>query len=350
MEQIGNARPDLRSAIAALQALMPGAVYTDVDLSALSRWRVGGIADCIVAPRTLDEIRTLMRFVGDAEIPYVVIGSSSNLMFADEGLRVLGIHFGAEFSQLRIEGNTVWSQAGVWVPEFARQVARAGLTGAEHVCGIPGTLGGLIYMNGGSQRKGIGDNIAEVTTITPSGDIQRYDQTSCSFAYRASRFQASNDIILEARFQFDHSGEADAIRRSMLSILRQRREKFPRKLPNCGSVFVSNPAMYDEYGPPGAVIEQCGLKGVVHGGAQISPLHANFIVNNGRATASDLLYLIHKVRDTVRARTGYDMPAEVRYLTPEGELTPAHLKAEQLFRQPAPVTAPANRFDAASSR
>lgn len=321
--------------MATLQSILPGAVHEQVDLSALSRWRVGGVADCIVAPRTVDEVRKLMTFVNEAGLPYVVIGSSSNLMFADEGLRVLGIHFGAAFASMRIDGDSVWSQAGVWVPEFARQVARAGLTGAEHVCGIPGTLGGLIYMNGGSQRKGIGDNIVEVTTMTPEGELRYYDQSSCTFAYRASRFQGTHEIILEARFQFDHSGESEAIRRSMLTILRQRRQKFPRKLPNCGSVFVSNPAMYDEYGPPGAVIEKCGLKGMKHGGAQISPLHANFIVNNGKATASDLLYLINKVRDTVKQHTGYDMPAEVRYLTPEGELTPAHLKAEQMFQQAA---------------
>lgn len=333
METIAQVPPDLMSAATTLQSILPGVVHRNVDLSALSRWRVGGKADCIVAPRNLDDVRKLMAFVNEAKLPYVVIGSSSNLMFADEGLRVLGIHFGAGFAQMRIDGNSVWSQAGVWVPEFARQVARAGLTGAEHVCGIPGTLGGLIYMNGGSQRKGIGDNIVEVTTMTPQGDIRHYDRPSCTFAYRASRFQSSHELILEARFQFDHSGEPDAIRRSMLTILRQRRQKFPRKLPNCGSVFVSNPAMYDEYGPPGAVIEKCGLKGMEHGGAQISPLHANFIVNNGRATASDLLYLIDKVRDTVKQQTGYDMPAEVRYLTPEGELTPAHVKAEQMFRQ-----------------
>ncbi|SFR61732.1 UDP-N-acetylmuramate dehydrogenase [Marinobacter daqiaonensis] len=322
---------DYRSVLGDLRALSPNGVFTNIDLAGLSRWRVGGRADCVVAPRSLTEIRELMGYIHRHGIPYVVLGSSSNLMFADQGLRALGVHFGAGFADMRISGSSVWSQSGVWVPEFARRLARSGLEGGEHICGIPGTLGGLIYMNGGSQRKGIGDNIVEVTTVTPTGSLRRYDRKACDFRYRRSCFQSSPEIIVEARFEFTYTGQVGAIRRSMLEILGQRRRKFPRKLPNCGSVFVSNPAMYEDYGPPGAVIEQCGLKGLRRGGAQVSSLHANFIVNTGNATASDLLYLIEKIRTTVRHRTGYDMPSEVLYVTPEGRIVQAHEQARQMF-------------------
>src|SRR5690606_33120726 len=138
----------------------------------------------------------------------------------------------------------------------------------------PGTLGGLVYMNGGSQRKGIGDHVVEVNTVTRAGERKSYTREQCLFQYRASVFQRVDEIITGARFEFEY-GDPQSIRRELLTILRSRRAKFPQKQPNCGSVFVSNPAMYADYGPPGKVIEACGLKGVVQGHAQISPLHAN---------------------------------------------------------------------------
>ncbi len=313
-----------------LNALVPGGVYRDVPLAQVSRWRVGGLAPLVVAPGSVTELQQLMAYVSRRRLRYVVLGSSSNLLFADEGLEVLAIHMGQRLSDFRVEGNRVWSEAGLWVPAFARRLARAGLTGAEHTCGIPGTLGGLICMNGGSQRKGIGDHIIDVVSVTPEGEKRIRSREECGFRYRTSVFQGLGEIIVGARFRFTSSGSPQAIRSEMLTILGQRRRKFPRKLPNCGSVFVSNPAMYAQYGPPGAVIEACGLKGMRVGGAMISPLHANFIVNHDQARAADILTLIGVARRTVLERTGYNMAAEVCYVSPAGQIIPAHVKAEAL--------------------
>ncbi|MGP4842512.1 UDP-N-acetylmuramate dehydrogenase [Marinobacter sp. 1Y8] len=317
--------------VPALRELSPEGVYVDVDLSELSRWRIGGIADLVVSPGSVDEVRAVMAYIHTYKIPYVVLGSSANLLFADEGLKVLGLHLGSALGAITIDGDSVWSEAGAWVPGFARSLANAGLEGAEHTCGIPGTLGGLLCMNGGSQRRGIGDNVTEVTTVTEEGELRVYDKEACGFAYRTSVFQERREIIVSARFTFQRSDAPREIRRRMLAILRERRNKFPRKLPNCGSVFVSNPAMYADYGPPGAVIERCGLKGLQRGGAEISPQHANFINNRGSATANDVLYLIEKVRRTVLDTTGYDMPAEARFVTSAGAIVPAHTQAHALF-------------------
>ncbi len=319
--------PDL---VADLKALAPDGVHTCVPLSELSRWRVGGLAQVAVSPASVDQIEAVMAYVHRHQVPYVILGSSSNLLFADEGLEVLAVHLGANLAGFQTEGNRVWSGAGIWVPAFARKLALAGLTGGEHSCGIPGTLGGLICMNGGSQRKGIGDHVVDVTTVSAEGVRRVWPREACGFDYRKSVFQSRRDIIVSARFEFEPAESVSAVRRTMLDILGQRRRKFPRKMPNCGSVFVSNPAMYAEFGPPGAVIEQCGLKGMRIGGAMISPLHANFIVNHDRASARDILALISVARNSVRERTGYDMVAEVCYVSPQGRIVPAHVQADEL--------------------
>lgn len=307
--------------ISDLQAKFPSQVRVDVPLSDYSRWRVGGMAKCVIFPSSEDEFIECIQFCRSSNVRYVVLGATSNLLFSDEGLGVLGISL-CRLRGVKISGSKVVAQAGIWVPHFARRLALEGLAGLEHTVGIPGSLGGLIYMNGGSQRKGIGSHIVHVKTINSSGDKVVYRKEDCGFSYRHSEFQHLREVILEAEFQLT-LGSKRNIKHEMLNILRDRRKKFPLKLPNCGSVFVSNPAMYEEYGPPGAVIERCNLKGVVVGRAQVSPEHANFIVNLGGATANDILRLIKLVQSKVFEMTGYKMVSEVRYMAEDGVAYPA---------------------------
>ena len=207
---------------------------------------------------------------------------------------------------------------------------QAGLTGIERTCGIPGTLGGLICMNGGSQRHGIGEVIVSVTSVDAEGAIRHRSREDCAFAYRHSVFQSNNEVIAGAMLRLEPAADRGAVRREMLEILGSRRRKFPQKEPNCGSVFVSNPAMYAEYGPPGAMIERLGFKECRVGGAMVSPHHANFIVNVGNATAIDVLSLIAKIKVAVLADTGYAMEVEARFVTVEGEILPADANTEIL--------------------
>lgn len=310
------------SIMARLEALAPGGVHRDVDLATVSRWRVGGIADCIVTPASAEEAAAVIAFLDGAGIPRVTLGSSTNLLFADEGLRAIGVHIGQRMSRLRVEGERIACEAGHYVPRFARRLALAGLAGAEHVSGIPGTLGGLICMNGGSQRRGIGENVETVSALGPHGAIKVYSVDECGFAYRRSIFQDNDEIVVGAMLRFPVHDDPAVIRGRMLEILRERRRKFPQKEPNCGSVFVSDPAMYAEYGPPGAVIERLGVKGMRVGGAEVSPRHANFVVNTGGATAADVLTLVARIRDLVRDRTGYAMRPEGKYVLPDGRIVP----------------------------
>jgi UDP-N-acetylmuramate dehydrogenase len=306
-----------------LRAICSGEVFLDVDLSNLSRWKIGGSADCLVRPNSTEQLAALVKLLKSQSVPYVVFGMTSNLLFSDEGLRAVAIQVGSAMSDINIDGNRVWCQSGVWVPWLARKLACAGLTGAEHICGIPGTLGGLICMNGGSQRKGIGDVVVTVTSVDAQGNIVHRNREDCSFSYRRSIFQVNDEVIADIVLRLEQAVDRRVVRHEILGILGSRRRKFPQKLPNCGSVFMSNPSMYDDYGPPGAVIERLGFKGRRIGGAMVSPLHANFIVNAGNASAADVLSLISEIRDAVLTDTGFALEVEAQFVMTDGRVIPA---------------------------
>src|SRR5690554_4217260 len=302
-----------------LKRLCPGGVHLNIDLAKLSRWQIGGIADCIVRPASTEQLASTISLFKTQGVPYVVIGATSNLLFADEGLRVPCIQIGSGMSEVSIQGDIVHAQAGAWVPSLARRIMQAGLTGAEHICGIPGTLGGLICMNGGSQRKGIGTSVVTVDSVDATGNVQHRSTEQAEFSYRSSVYQHNGEVIASAKLKL-LPDDKHKIRQEMLNILYERNQKFPRKLPNCGSVFKSNPAMYAEFGPPGAVIEKLGLKGFRIGDALISPDHANFFINVGKASASDMLNLISKVSEAVHFETGCKLEAEVKFVRCIGDV------------------------------
>lgn len=295
-------------------------VETGVSLSEISNWKVGGKVHALVQPKSLDQIIQLKKQLAENKIPNLVIGNTTNLLFTDKDIDAILLQIGSNYSSVEIEDNTIIAQPGVWVPKLARLAQQAGLMGIEHTCGIPGTLGGLVVMNGGSQRKGIGEHITYVKTVNALGELKKYSQTECVFSYRSSIFQQLDETIVEVGLHLSETVRKRAIHTEMLEILRARSKKFPRKFPNCGSVFISNPAMYEKYGPPGEVIEECGLKGISKGGAQVSPNHANFIVNNGEASSDDILYLINLIRNEVYKRTGYLMKVEAKYISNNGAI------------------------------
>ncbi|WP_027832635.1 UDP-N-acetylmuramate dehydrogenase [Marinobacter sp. HL-58] len=304
--------------IAQLQEISPGGVICNISLAEISQWQIGGIADLLIQPTSQAEIIELLQWFYNRDIKPVIIGLTSNLLFSDEGIRVPIIQVGTNLNAIQIMGTEVVAEAGVWVPSLARKLMQHSLTGGEHVSGIPGTLGGLICMNGGSKQKGIADNIVWVESVDRSGRLYRRSVEDCDFAYRRSIFQNNNEIVVGAKLKFSHS-DRNGIRRDMLNILRDRRKKFPRKKPNCGSVFKSNPAMYSEFGPPGKVIEELGFKGMKIGGAQVSDQHANFIVNTGEAKAKDVKRLIKNINDAVFQKTGFYLEREAIFFDELGK-------------------------------
>ena len=303
-----------------IMALYGLRAQVNVPLSELSHWKVGGNADIVVQPKNKYELIQLRQWIHENGLPSIVIGNTTNLLFADEGLQAVVIKIDSNFSKTSVNDTEIITEPGIWVPSLARVAMQAGLSGIEHTCGIPGTLGGLVVMNGGSQRKGIGSVLSYVETVDKIGNLERYTNQQCEFAYRSSIFQENDEVITEVGMTLERSRSKESIRKEMLDILSSRRKKFPRKQPNCGSVFVSNPDMYEEYGPPGKVIEECGLKDLSKGGAQVSSLHANFIINNGNAKAEDILYLINTIRKKVHQMTGYKMVVEAKFVTQNGQI------------------------------
>jgi UDP-N-acetylmuramate dehydrogenase len=309
-----------------------GRIFFDAPLAEHNSWQIGGPADLLVEPETIVQVAAVVSFARICEIPLLVIGQGTNLLFDDAGLRGIVLKLGNRLAKIDISDNRIVAEAGAWVPGLARKAMLAGLAGLEHTIGIPGTLGGLVLMNGGSQRKGIGENVRRVWIVDQEGKQLELSREECAFEYRKSALQGTGAVVVKAELECERQ-QPQRIRRLMLEDLRERRRKFPRKQPNCGSVFLSTSEMHASVGPPGKVIEDAGLKRTRIGNAEVSDQHANFIVNLGGATSKDVLRLIEYIRKIVNERIGFDLCCEVRYVHPDGTIMPAH-KADIYLEKP----------------
>lgn len=314
-------KPLMKKDLHDLRAICPKGVQCQLPLANISRWRVGGLADVIIQPANQLELKQLLQWFKHKNLSPLVLGLTSNLLFDDAGVRVPIIQIAPPMNSITLTGVEATVEAGAWMPSLTRQLMQAGLSGLEHTCGIPGTLGGLISMNGGSQRKNIAESLVWVESLNAEGMITRRSATACQFAYRESLFKYNHEVITQAKIKLVAS-QPSKIRSNMLQLLKDRRKKFPIKQPNCGSVFKSDPQLYDRLGAPGKIIEDSGLKGLSIGGAQVSPLHANFIINQGNATAQNILDLIHSIKQQVYSKTGHLLKTEILYVNCNG-----HLKA-----------------------
>lgn len=303
-------------------------VLLDEPLSLHCTWRIGGPASVMVLPSRAEQVRDVIQIAQANDLPWIVIGKGSNLLFSDEGFAGVVIKLDRPFSQVTIQDRQVTAQSGVSVPRLARMTAKAGLSGLEHAIGIPGTLGGLVAINGGSLRQSIGDVIDTVTVVTPEGQIRTLKRDECDFAYRHSNFLHSGQVIVQASLTLQ-PGDSRTILKHMLGILKERQAKFPLTQPNCGSVFTSRPELYHTLGPPGKLIEDLGLKGLTCGGVQVSHQHANFMVNLGTASAQNVLDLVAQVRETMFARYQVWIDTEALFVHADGVIEPVSAAASQ---------------------
>ena len=237
------------NALRELSQLDVGRVQFNAPMAEHTWWHIGGAADLLVEPCRIDQVQTLMKALRYLKLPSIVIGRGSNLLFDDRGVRCVVVKIGRTLSRISIQGEFVISEAGAFVPCLVRNIAHSGLSGLEHAVGIPGTIGGLVLMNGGSMRKSVGNNVEKVWAVNSTGDILEYDHAGCRFAYRHSALQEQAVILVKVGLRLAGGTPRD-IRRKMLEILAVRRDKFPLKHPNCGSVFLSDPEMYAAVGPP----------------------------------------------------------------------------------------------------
>ncbi len=292
-------------------------------------WRIGGPARLLLIPGDEERLAAALSLAREYGVPWLLMGSGSNLLFDDAGFNGLVIKIGPPFSRLEIMPHgEVLAGAGALASDLAWACARGGLTGLEHIVGIPGTVGGLVAMNGGSHRQNIGDVILVVRVLREHGAVEELSAASCGFAYRTSVFQSSTPggrmYVLAARMRLAPDSQ-EAITLRMERDLAERAAKFPLEFPNCGSVFKSHSELYEGFGPPGMVLERAGCKGKCFGDLEISQKHANFFINRGNARSRDVLECIRWARERVEHMTGHLMECEVRYVSPQGRVLPAHL-------------------------
>ncbi len=288
----------------------------DQSLADVSFWRIGGLADCFWDATSVSDLLEFMSLSRRLSLPVCVIGRTTNILFDDAGFRGCIVRLGPGLARFGFDGDRLEATCGCWTPRLALEAARRGLAGMEHCIGIPASFGGLLYMNGGSLRRSISEIVHSVCAISSSGEVRSMDASQCDFSYRHSRFQERGEVVVSAVLKFPARKPYAEQRKDLLRILGDRRRKFPRKLPTCGSTFKSSPELFEAYGPPGKVIEDMGFKGRRVGGALVSPLHANFIVNTGTAKSVDVLSLVREIRGAVRAGTGLDIVPEFKYLHP----------------------------------
>jgi UDP-N-acetylmuramate dehydrogenase len=277
----------------------------DEKMSAHTTLAVGGAVSYYVRPRNRKDLLVVLKIFREGGQPFRVFGGGSNLIVADGRADYAAVSFFGSATEPVVEGRTVRAEASIPLPFLLRTAAALGLSGLEFLAGIPGSLGGALRMNAGSQAEAIGSRVENVEILRPSGKFALLKKNDISFGYRSMGI-GKGDIILSAALTLVPS-TPERVRGDMRRRLEEKRKTQPVKQRSAGCIFKNPPN-----GPPaGKLIESAGLKGFRCGGAVVSPVHADFIVNEGGATASDVLYLIDEVRDRVFKETGIRLEKEV---------------------------------------
>ncbi|MDP3954851.1 MAG: UDP-N-acetylmuramate dehydrogenase [bacterium] len=281
-----------------------GKIRADEPMSEHTSFKIGGPADYFFIANEIEEIKKAVRIAREAGLDYYILGSGSNLLVSDKGIRGMVIQVSS--FKIQVSSFKMLIDAGVPLAEVVQQAADDGLAGLEFAVGIPGSFGGAVAGNAGAWQQAVGDRITRVHVLSPEGGDRWLDRDECGFDYRQSRFKKSGEIVLEAELELK-AREVGEIREMMKNYLEKRSVK--PKEPSAGSIFV-NPKLQ----AAGTLIDQCGLKGYRIGDAQISPLHANFIINTGLAKCRDVLELIELCRDKVREKFGIELEQEIKFI------------------------------------
>lgn len=290
-------------------------VKAGVPLATLTSFRVGGPAEWYAAPQTLDELQASFAWAKAEGLLVTLLGAGSNLLISDRGLP--GLVIGTRrlrHTEFDLATGQVTVGAGEPLPRLAWQAANQGCRGLEWAVGIPGTVGGAVVMNAGAHGGCVAESLVNAHVLLPDGNIKILTPEEMGYAYRTSILQGKDWLVTQATFQLAPGFDPDQVTADTASHLDQRRTTQPYHMPSCGSVF-RNPGEYKA----GWLIEQSGLKGYQIGGAQVAQRHANFILNCGSATASDIFQVIRHVQREVQERWLLRLEPEVRIL---GEFQP----------------------------
>lgn len=297
---------DRERVLTRLRAACPGAqIDVDEPMSRHTTFRIGGPADVLIQPSCAQEVVAAVCAAQEMGQPVYVMGNGSNLLVRDGGMDGVVVLLGEKMSRIECDGRRLRAQAGAMLARLSREALNAGLKGLVFASGIPGTVGGAVAMNAGAY----GGQMADVLTralVYANGKAEWMTREQLEMGYRTTKPLREGGIVLEAEFELE-TGDFETLSAETAELARKRREKQPLSLPSAGSTFKRPEGHF-----AGALIEQAGLKGASVGGAQVSKLHAGFVVNTGGATAKDVAGLVKRIQDEVYRMSGVMLEPEIR--------------------------------------
>ena len=271
-------------------------------------FKIGGDAKILIKVKKIDEIIDSINLIKENNIEYYILGNGTNILIPDEGINGIIIKLSKDFNKYRIEGNKVYAQAGILLSKLSKKIAKKSLTGFEFASGIPGTVGGAIFMNAGAYGGEMKDIVKYVNVLDNKGNILKLYNKDLKFGYRQSIVKEKDFVVLNVCFELNF-GKQKEIYKKIKELDRKRILKQPIKMPSAGSTFKRPPGHY-----AGKLIDDSGLRGFRYKDAQVSKKHCGFVVNRGNATCKDVLTLINMVKKIVRDKYGVNLEREVRIL------------------------------------
>ncbi|WP_077624115.1 UDP-N-acetylmuramate dehydrogenase [Sediminibacillus massiliensis] len=275
--------------------------------------RLGGKADILVTPETFEEVQELVKLAKREGVPFTLLGNGSNMIVKDGGIRGIVMNQ-KKFQDIYTQGNTVIAQSGAAIIEVSRKALEEELAGLEFACGIPGTVGGALFMNAGAYGGEIKDVLSEAVVVDRDGELLTLSASDLDLDYRTSNIPDKGYIVLEARFDLK-PGKYEDIKAVMDDLTYKRESKQPLEYPSCGSVFKRPPGYF-----AGKLIQDSDLQGKGVGGAEVSTKHAGFIVNKNNATATEYISVIELVQRTVKEKFGVNLEREVKIIGEDADV------------------------------
>ncbi len=296
----------LTELIKTLRSINGLVITLDEPMSSHTTFGIGGPADVFVEVETEEALIDALALLKQSEVGWFLLGDGANLLVSDKGIRGVVLHLGGQFEKISCDGVQITSGSAARISRVADLAAQNALTGFEGVGTVPGSVGGAIVMNAGTHRGYIGDVVVQLRAVEPGGELVTLSHDECGFQYRSSRFQSEHGfIITEVTFELQR-GDSVSIAAELDGVRKHRKATQPQgKSAGC---FFKNPSG----GSAGKLIEASGLKGTRVGGAVVASEHANFIINENSASASDVLSLATQVRETIKSNYGLDLEFEVR--------------------------------------
>ncbi len=290
------------------QAILGEHLHTAFPMSQCTTFKIGGPAQIFAEPQNKEALVSLFLLCKEKNVPFTIIGAGSNLLVSDNGIDGVVCRLSGEFDCVSVSGTTVSAGAAISLAKLSKAAQREGLSGLEFASGIPGTLGGAVYMNAGAYDGEMKDVVMETEYMDESGEIHTISGDAHDFSYRHSVFSGKNDVILSVKMNLTPK-DKDEIFEKMRDLNARRKEKQPLDKPSAGSTFKRPEGFF-----AAKLIEDAGLKGFSVGDACVSEKHAGFVVNNGNATCKDVLDLMRAVQKEVKEKFGVILEPEVKYI------------------------------------